>query len=77
MLFVLLSVLFGYTTGAVQTPHLLVDAFQVYVYPETKKQSFDDKVEGSAAVQAPLTRVQTYYVFLSQFKNLVQAPFVA
>lgn len=43
-----------------QTPHLLVDAFQVYVYPETKKQSFDDKVDGSAAVHAPLTKVQIY-----------------
>lgn len=43
-----------------QTPHLLVDAFQVYVYPETKKQSFEDNVDGSVAVQAPLTRVQTY-----------------
>lgn len=43
-----------------QTPHLLVAAFHVYVYPETKKQSFDDNVDGSVAVHVPLTSVQTY-----------------
>lgn len=43
-----------------QTPHLLVEAFQVYVYPETKKQSLVDNVDGSVAVHAPLTRVQIY-----------------
>ena len=43
-----------------QTPHLFVDAFQVYVYPETKKQSLDDKVDGSEAMHVPLSKVQIY-----------------
>lgn len=60
LLLVLLFVLSGGITTAVQTPHLLVEAFQVYVYPETKKQSLEVNVDGSVAVHAPLTRVQTY-----------------
>jgi hypothetical protein len=58
VLFVLV-VLFVATT-AVQTPHLLVAEFHVYVYPDNEKQSAEGNVDGSVAVQVALTVVQTY-----------------